>query len=70
MVDGHLVVWCYFHAFAGWITLLACGCLLLHVSYFSWCILVILYGDVLLLMSLGGGVLYGPLLLNVWGGHT
>jgi hypothetical protein len=27
-------------------------------------------GDVILLMSLGGGVLHGPLLLSVWWGHT
>jgi hypothetical protein len=47
---------------------LTSGCLLFHMSYFSWCILVILYGDVILLMSLGGGVLVVPLMLNVWRG--
>jgi hypothetical protein len=39
------------------------------MCHFSWYILVTIYGDVILLMSLEGGVLHGPHMLNV-GGHT
>ena len=69
MVDGHLVVWSYYCAFAWWITLLTHGCTLRHVSYFSWIISVTMYDGVMIVCHYDE-VFYMVLFYWVWRGHT